>query len=246
MMILTVTGCNKNDEAAIEEGTQPEGQVDGDNAMDGALADVLGQGEEPVADQQGTAQPQQENDNDNGAEEPPKTAVAEKSPVEITRIDMGSPLQSTASDLPAEEENKDPAPNLFEITECQVEINGIYQVKMARDLLKEINKRRAEYGISPLRQNTSLLACADSRCKEQTYFVGHFRPDGSPFTSVSPEGYVKGECVSVHFSSVNDIMEDWFAVNKSRMQIMHPDYTQCGISIYDINGTLFLAAEFSY
>ena len=136
-------------------------------------------------------------------------------------------------------------PDRFPVDKCQVEVNGLYQVKLAKDLLKEVNKRRADRKLTALTENQSLQACADARCKEQTYFIGHFRPDGSAFDSVG-RGYVQGECIAVDYRSVNDIMEAWFSVNESRYQIMNPDYTQCGISIYDIDGTYYIAAEFGY
>ena len=34
--------------------------------------------------------------------------------------------------------------------------------------------------------------------------------------------------------------------NESRYQIMNPNYTQVGISVYDIGGIYYIAAEFGY
>lgn len=237
-------GCNKDD--APENAQQEE---NAENPEDTNSAP------ENTPSDDGEENPDSQNEDGNqpapdasGAEAPQK-AIAEKSPVEITRIEVDDPdpYANGAGELP---DDKDPhehevTPNLFEMDECQVEIYGVYQVKLAKDLLKEINSRRKDYGIGPLVQNTSLLACADSRCKEQTYFVGHFRPDGSAFNSIAPD-YVQGECIAVEYRTVKEIMEAWFSVNKSRMQIMNPDYTQCGISIYDIEGTYYIAAEFGY
>lgn len=249
LLSTSLYGCNKEDAEAADAAAEGEQADNADDALQAAVQQALGdtdenpsEGQNPDAEE---AQPQA-----TAADAPAQTAIAERSPVEITRIEVPDPEpQATGSgDLLAndpDDHNHEPVPNLFPIDECQVEINGIYKVKLAKDLLKEINKRRSEYGIGALTQNTSLLACADARCKEQTYFVGHFRPDGSAFNSVAP-GYIQGECIAVDYRTVNDIMEAWFSVNKSRMQIMDPDYTQCGISIYDIDGTYFIAAEFGY
>ncbi len=232
---LNIVGCNKSNDA---ENTEPANEATEDAGDDASNDDA------PL-NEEATEEPEAEAPQDNDDATP--KAIAERSPVEITRIEVPEPEASGAGEEADEKDKHDhePAPNLFEIGECQVEIQGIYDVKMAKDLLKEINSRRKDYGIGQLKQNTSLLACADSRCKEQTYFIGHFRPDGSAFNSVAPD-YVQGECIAVDYRTVKDIMEAWFSVNKSRMQIMNPDYTQCGISVYDINGTYYIAALFSY
>ena len=249
MSSVSLYGCNKNDEAAAEA-TEGGEQVSDPSALDNAVAEALG-----TENPDGAAEtPADENetsaatDNNNQNTEQPSSAIAERSPVEITRIEV--PKQIATGTGEVEEDEGDPhehevTPNLFEIDDCQVEVNGIYQVKLAKDLLKAINSRRKDYGIGPMSQNTSLLACADSRCKEQTYFIGHFRPNGEPFNSVAYD-YVQGECIAIDYRSVNDIMEAWFSVNDSRKQLMNPDYSQCGISIYDIDGVYYIAAVFGW
>lgn len=257
MMIFSLcaaalTGCNRSgdeDNTESQENPSDTGDTadnsDLENAVAQALGDDVGNDNQNPQD---TAAP------GGVVETPVQLPIAEKSPVAITRIEPEPPPTSvspsaTGSDGffdTADDEEKKPADKLFPIDECEIEVNGIYKPALARDLLKEINSRRLEYGIGPLVQNTSLLACADGRCKEQAYFIGHFRPDGRPFSSISPNGEVKGECIAIEYRTVNEIMEAWFSVNKSRMQIMHPDYTQCGISIYDIDGIYYIAAEFSY
>lgn len=230
-------GCNNKD--AEGEDAATEAMDDAQNAVADALAgDPVNNGNPDV--NRDDANPQ----NPNAENDAPKP-IADRSPVEITRIEVDDPVATGAGENIEDTHEHEPAPDLFPVGECQIEVNGLYQVKLAKDLLKEINGRRKDYGIGQLKQNTSLLACADSRCKEQAYFIGHFRPDGSAFNSVAPD-YVQGECIAVDYRTVKDIMEAWFSVNKSREQIMNPFYTQCGISIYDINGTYYIAAEFSY
>lgn len=238
---FALSGCKKQDEAQNPEDGQVSDEAT-DDVLDNTAAEV-NDGTNGGGNPTDITRQEVPNTNDNVQKQP----IAERSPVEITRIEMPDPVATGAGDVNGNKDDHkhEPAPNLFPVGQCQVEVQGIYQVKLAKDLLKEINSRRKDYGIGQLKQNTSLLACADSRCKEQTYFIGHFRPDGSAFTSVAPD-YVQGECIAVEHRTVKDIMEAWFAVNGSRYQIMNPDYTQCGISIYDINGTYYIAAEFSY
>jgi len=252
MLSTGLYGCKKSEEAADEN------KVEDQSALDDAVADVLNDGQ-GGNEAQNPDQNTDQNAADTGAVTPTITVanasddyikqqpVAETSPVAITRVDMGRPDSPTGAESSSTDKHKhEKAPTLFELTPCQVEVNGIYKVAMAKELLTKINKRRSDYGVSSLTMGTSLTACADSRCKEQTYFVGHFRPDGSPFTSVSPEGYVQGELIGVDYRTTDDMMEAFFSVNASRYEMMNPDYTQCGISIYDIDGTYYVAVEFAY
>jgi len=251
MLAAGFTGCKKSGDAAADAET--DGKVEDSEALDNAIADVI---DPNATDAQNTDAADTGNPDITRVQNPdagatsdiqtasePQQAIAERSPVEITRADMGRPQGSSET---TDKHKHKKTPNLFEVTECQVEIDGLYLVDMSKDLLKEINSRRKDYGIDQLTMGTSLLACADSRCKEQTYFVGHFRPDGSAFSTVSPDGYVQGEIIAVDFRDVNDIMESFFSVNKSRIEMMNPDYTQCGISIYLIDDTKFCAVEFAY
>jgi len=260
MMILilcagTLSGCNNEDASQADNPQSADNADSQDNPaqndqadnkdLEDAVAQALGDIPAQPVDNTSSTQPTITR------EEPAPAPIAETSPVAITRIepDDVKPEAMGAGDTANAEINPDeikPADPMFPVEQCEVEVNGIYKTALARDLLKEINSRRLEYGIGTLVQNTSLLACSDGRCKEQAYFIGHFRPDGRPFSSISPNGEVKGECIAIEYRTVNDIMEAWFSVNDSRVQIMNPFYTQCGISIYDIDGIYYIAAEFSY
>lgn len=251
---VSLYGCNNNADANADQAAQAgdDNKVSDDNALGNAVADVLSdEGETPASEDEGNPSEDNPGRGDlaqvSAATAEPKP-IADRSPVEITRIEpVKDPEEDNVTeDNPFEEEEKhEVTPNIFPMDKCQVEVQGIYMVKLSKDLLKEINSRRADRGISPLAENPGLDACADSRCKELTYFVGHFRPNGSSFDSVG-RGYVQGECIAVDYRTVKDIMEAWFAVNVSRYEIMNPEYTQVGISIYDIDDTYYIAAEFGY
>lgn len=261
LLSTALFGCN-NDNAAAP-GNEGE-QVNDENALENAEAQVNDENaaQTPAPAENAAAEDTADTGDNAQAAEPQAeltpasnpTPIAERSPTEITRIEVDEPeITQTVTgegDIPDEEEEDEkeehePTPNLFPMDSCQVEINGVYQIDLEKSLLDQINQRRVEYNIAPLTFNTSLRACADARCKEQTYFIGHFRPDGTAFTSIAPD-YVMGECIAVDYRSAAEVMEAWFSVNKSRMQIMHPDYTQCGIAAYKIGGVNFIAAEFGY
>lgn len=245
---VALYGCNKNGDQADENTVEDGEKVSDDNALENAVADVL---DENATGDDASA-PDTENANEVGfqgtvsaATAEPK-AVSDRSPVEITRIEVPDDEKySDGGSGDLSDHKHEVTPNLFPVGKCQVEINGIYKVQLSKDLIKEVNSRRAERQIDPLTENTGLDACADARCKELTYFIGHFRPDGSAFDSVG-RGYIQGECIAIDYRTVNDIMEAWFSVNESRYQLMNPEYTQVGLSIYDIDNIYYIAMELGY
>lgn len=256
MLSMTFTGCNNDENASNDATTNDDGKTSDEKALEDAVAQALNEGEPDNQTPNADTATDNETPNNTGdtaasgaSVEPTQTPIAERSPVEITRIevpeDEEEPKKYVETDGVLEEEEHEVTPDLFPMDKCQVEVQGLYKVKLAKDLLKEVNKRRADRGLKAFRENPGLQACSDARCKEQTYFIGHFRPDGSSFDSVG-RGYVQGECIAIDYRTVNDIMEAWFAVNESRYQIMHPYYTQCGVSIYDIDGIYYIAMEFGY
>lgn len=244
---VALFGCNDadapNEEAPTEEAS-PDENPDDNSAPESS----------PIAEAPAPKTPA----------EPNQTPVADKSPVAITRIEppedtnpsvtgTGDPAPVPGTDANDDTTDDDeyvppthkPAPPLFPVGRCQVEINGVYNSEFSKQLVDAINEARVDYMIPPVTRNTSLLACADIRCKEQSYFVGHFRPDGSSWRSVAPD-YLRGECIAVDYREAKDVVTAWLAVNQTRVELMNPFYTQIGTSVYNIDGTLFIAAEFSY
>lgn len=256
LLALPVTGCNGNDgdngdnpEAAAE--ANPDSQTDSPDNPEENPAPA----EQAPQEQPATPEPPVN-------EAPANTPIAERSPVEVTRIEPEMPVYNTPTvtgtgsddstvtppenmEPEVDPHYHEPTPNLFPIDECQVEINGVYDSKFAKELVDAINAARTDYMIGPVTRNTSLLACADIRCKEQSYFIGHFRPNGTSWQTVAP-GYVQGECIAVDYRKAADVVEAWLSVNQTRVQLMNPDYTQIGTSVYNINGNLFIAAEFGW
>lgn len=206
------------------------------------------------------------NENAPEPQAPNTQQIPGRSPVAITRVDPDdnktpdidptnpdatSPIEqavSAATNDEPEEPGKrkhDPLPNLFPVDECQIEVNGIYNPTLSKEIVTEINAARAEYMIDAMTLNTSLMACADVRCKEQYYFTGHFRPNGLPWYSVSPKN-VQAELISIDYRTAPEIVEAWLSVNKTRVQLMNPEFEQIGVSVYDIDGIYYVAAMFGY
>ena len=234
----TIYGCNNNDPAAEETPAEAPENNDASTPTPDAAAPADNTSEIPPASA------------------PAQTPIGDRSPVAVTRIEpdpvvYDNPQVSGAYDDPITEpaetdpHEHEPIPNLFPIDRCLIEVNGEYDSEFARNMVTAINAARVDYLIPEVTRNTGLLACADIRCKEQAYFIGHFRPDGRSWRSVAP-GYVQGECIAVDYRTAEDVVRAWLNVNDTRVQLMNPDYTQVGTSVYNIDGTLYVAVEFGY
>ena len=161
--------------------------------------------------------------------------------------DVDDKKDSDGDGIPDSMEHE-PTPRLFPVGSCLVEISGkrgTYNTTLALDIINKINEERAIYLIGPVTENTSLMACADIRAKELVYYPGHFRPDGSKWDTVAP-GYFIGECLTIDYNGVDDIVDAWLSVNSSRVELMNPAYTQVGVSSYDCNDHHFVVAAFGY
>lgn len=249
VLSTSLFGCNQpqNNDTPTEEAPNEEAPSD-----------------ETPSDESGET-PDNNSDNAPAADSPVQTPASQpipgRSPVAVTRIDPTDNTPDTPDTSPADisptisgadtsdtddsKKKHKPLPNFFPVDECQVEVNGFYNPTLAKELVTEINAARAEYMIDPLTLNTSLMRCADVRCKEQYYFTGHFRPNGLPWNSVS-YGNVQGELVSIDYRTAPEIVEAWLSVNKTRVQLLNQEFKQIGVSVYDIDGIYYVAAMFGY
>ena len=102
-----------------------------------------------------------------------------------------------AFSAPTGDELADPdeaAPQFFDVEDPVDNLMGYNDNDMCDQLIKELNARRTAFAVGTLTKNTSLCVAADVRGREYAlYPVYKERPDGRPFTSISPQGYVKDE-----------------------------------------------------
>ena len=151
--------------------------------------------------------------------------------------------------------------------------NYLAYMDMCDELIAALNENRTSFATGNLTKNSSLCVAAEVRAKEYAvYPVYKIRPDGRPFTTVSPQGYVENEyyCIPVrnsvipvwearpgywnseNFSHPTDtyspkvIVEGLMEIREARNIMMHPEYTQVG-AVWFVNGNFVIAGfTFSY
>lgn len=117
---------------------------------------------------------------------------------------------------------------------------------------EEINRIRAENGLSPLPLDPGLCAVSYVRACELNQLRAHVRPDGRACESVlSDHGYPFGSAADLLFfgtpdASAGDIVAAWQANPESQTALLDPAYTVMGAAVFEsggmINVALFLVA----
>jgi hypothetical protein len=179
----------------------------------------------------------------------------------------------TPTPFPESEDPYEAAPQFFDVEDSIEPVMGYCDVDMCDELITAINENRTSFSTGNLTKNSSLCVAAEVRAKEYSiYPVYKVRPDGRPFTSVSPQGYVENEyfCIPVrnsvipvwearpgywdseNFSHPKDtyspkvIVEGLMEIREARNIMMNPDYTQVG-AVWFVNGNFVIAGfTFSY
>lgn len=170
---------------------------------------------------------------------------------------------------------KEPAPSFFDVEDPVEPVMGYSDNNNCDALIDALNVARKNFQTGRLAKNYSLCVAADVRGREYAiYPVYKVRPDDRPFTTISPEGYVKDEyfCVPVRnnvavapfnspktgptapgvpaypYNSVTPalIVEGLLEIREARNIMLNPDYTQVGATWF-VNGNYVIAGfEFSY
>ncbi|MBQ7588086.1 MAG: hypothetical protein IJT37_08705 [Lachnospiraceae bacterium] len=182
-------------------------------------------------------------------------------------------VNPTPTPFPDSEDPYEAAPQFFDVEDSVEPVMGYCDVDMCDELIAALNENRASFATGNLAKNSSLCVAAEVRAKEYAvYPVYKIRPDGRPFTTVSPQGYVENEyyCIPVrnsvipvwearpgywnseNFSHPTDtyspkvIVEGLMEIREARNIMMHPEYTQVG-AVWFVNGNFVIAGfTFSY
>ena len=111
------------------------------------------------------------------------------------------------------------------------------QSSSVEQVVEEMNRERASYGLQPLRLNRQLSQAADDRIRDmftQRYF-DHVAPDGTqPFVWVTRRGYryrTVGENLAVGYRSADHVVDGWMNSPGHRANILGRSFDEVGISI---------------
>ena len=197
-----------------------------------------------------------------------------RTPYNDTYVENGATDPSAFADKDTDLADPDEAPPQYFDVEDPIEpVMGYCDNDMCDRLIEQLNAQRTNFGVGNVTKNYSLCVAADVRGREYAmYPVYHERPDGRPFTSVSPQGYVKNEyfiipernSVTPKWDSQKGIwtnpspsykeytytpatvMEGLMEIREAREILLNEDYKQVGASWF-VTGSYFIAGfTFSY
>lgn len=100
------------------------------------------------------------------------------------------------------------------------------------DVINAINAVRKEHGLSPVSTNQDLEASAHIRANEASYQFTHYRPDGTPCTTVHE--LADGEILSISEwgGTIDDIMNSWMTSTPHREAILMNRHMEAGAGVY--------------
>ncbi|MCR5507687.1 MAG: hypothetical protein K6F34_03275 [Lachnospiraceae bacterium] len=158
------------------------------------------------------------------------------------------------------------APQFFDVEDPIEPVMGYCDNDMCDRMIEQLNMQRTKFGVSTLTKNSSLCVAADVRAREYSiYPVYKERPDGRPFASVSPQGYVKNEyfCIPARNSirpvwdpqagmwtdnnppyddgtyTPATVMEGLMEIREARNILLNSDYKQVGATWF-VTGHYFI------
>jgi uncharacterized protein YkwD len=106
-------------------------------------------------------------------------------------------------------------------------------------VVAELNARRAEMKLPPLRHDSRLAEAAADRMhdmEDQAYWA-HVGPDGeSPFRWLKPRGYnfwFAGENLASGFETSEIMVDGWMESKGHRENILGPMFTECGVAVIE-------------
>jgi len=109
-----------------------------------------------------------------------------------------------------------------------------------------VNSQRTAVGLPALVWDSSLESCSAVRAKECSISFSHTRPNGSSWYTVN-SAVMGGENLAYGYYDANSAVNAWMASPTHKENILWPEFTSIGISIYAADdGTYYWAQEFGY
>ena len=112
-----------------------------------------------------------------------------------------------------------------------------------QQLLKEVNARRAEAGLTAISYGTYEKA-ADERASEASLVWSHYRPDGSYFDTV--DSRIWGETLYRGPKDVKEVVDAWMASPTHEDLLMDKYFKTATIGVYGNEMDCYIAMEFGY
>lgn len=103
-------------------------------------------------------------------------------------------------------------------------------------LVNEVNRERAKYGLPALTVSSELTRAAGVRGREISGKFSHTRPDGSAWKTVSAQA--RGENIARGHKSVQRVMAAWMSSPGHRKNILRQSFGSIGVSAVNVGGVM--------
>ena len=136
---------------------------------------------------------------------------------------------------------------VIEQTTEQINNTGYYNSDYGYQVLALINEIRRNNGLGELAMDYSLIQIANIRSEEITRNWSHTRPDGTDWWTIHSQYGVYGklgENLAYGQTTPAEVVEDWMNSEGHRANIMAPEFTRIGISVYVYDDVYYWSQEF--
>lgn len=125
------------------------------------------------------------------------------------------------------------------------------EAAFAAEVVRLVNEERAAYGLSALKQNSTIQSAAQVRSYEQVKSFSHTRPDGrSCFTALEEAGVSyrgAGENIAYGQKTPSEVVKAWMNSEGHRANILSKNFTDIGVGCYiSQSGTIYWTQLFTY
>ena len=108
-----------------------------------------------------------------------------------------------------------------------------------------VNEERVKAGLDPLTWDSNLETVANVRATEISEKFSHTRPNGRQWYTVNSK-IQGGENLAYGFNTPEDVVDAWMNSPTHRDNILYDEFEKVAISIYEENGTYYIAQEYGY
>ncbi len=124
-----------------------------------------------------------------------------------------------------------------------IKLDATCRYDYAFEILSQVNKLRAEKGVSALKMDNTLLNNAMQRAAEIAVKYDHTRPDGSSCFTINSK--INAESITFTYTTPEKAMESWAKSAPHLANIINKDYKYMGVGCVIQGGTYYWVQVFS-
>lgn len=111
------------------------------------------------------------------------------------------------------------------------------RASLAEQVIAQVNRERAAYGLGALSTSEELNRAACVRAKEIVSTFSHTRPDGSSCFTVSALAF--GENIARGYTTADRVMAAWMSSQGHRENILRESFGSIGVCAYSQGGVIY-------